>query len=105
MQETQEMQVQSLGWEDPLQGEMAPHSSTLAWKTPWMEELGAGYCPWGRKESGTTEWLHFNSNIAVVNSKRGHFSKFAPKAQYDEIENDDANEILFKNILGPYNYY
>ena len=29
------MQVQSLGWEDPLQGEMAPHSSTLAWKIPW----------------------------------------------------------------------
>ena len=64
-----------------------------------MEELGAGYCPWGRKESGTTERLHFNSNIAVVNSKRGHFSKFAPKAQYDEIENDDTDEIIFKNIF------
>lgn len=52
-----------------------------------------------------TEQLHFNSNIVVVNSKRGHFSKFAPKAQYDEIENDDTNEIIFKNILWPYNYY
>ena len=30
---------------------MAPHSSTLAWKIPWTEELGAGYCPWGRKKS------------------------------------------------------
>ena len=39
---------------------MAPHSSTLAWKIPWTEELGAGYCPWGRKESGTTEQLHFH---------------------------------------------
>ena len=39
--------------------EMATHSSTLAWKIPWMEELGAGYYPWGRKESGTTERLHF----------------------------------------------
>ena len=38
-----------------LEKEMATHSSTLAWKIPWMEELGAGYCPWGRKESGTTE--------------------------------------------------
>ena len=38
---------------------MATHSSTLAWKIPWMEELGAGHCPWGRKESGTTERLHF----------------------------------------------
>ena len=32
--------VQSLGWEDPLEKEMAPHSSTLAWKTPWAEEPG-----------------------------------------------------------------
>ena len=37
---------------------MATHSSTLAWKIPWTEELGPGYCPWGRKESGTTERLH-----------------------------------------------
>ena len=36
---------------------MATHSSTLAWKIPWTEELGAGYCPWGHKESGMTERL------------------------------------------------
>ena len=35
-----ETQVQSLGREDPLQQEMAPHSSILAWKIPWMEEPG-----------------------------------------------------------------
>ena len=38
MQETQEMQVQSLGREDPLEEEMAAHSSILAWKIPWTEE-------------------------------------------------------------------
>ena len=32
--------VQSLGWEDPLEKEMATHSSTLAWKIPWREEPG-----------------------------------------------------------------
>jgi len=32
--------VQSLGWEDPLEKAMAPHSSTLAWKIPWTEEHG-----------------------------------------------------------------
>ena len=32
--------IQSLGWEDSLEKEMAAHSSTLAWKIPWMEELG-----------------------------------------------------------------
>ena len=40
MQETQEMWVQSLGWEDPLEEEMATHSSILAWRIPWTEELG-----------------------------------------------------------------
>ena len=48
-----------MGREDSLEKEMATHSSTLAWKIPWTEELGAGYSPWGRKESGTTEGLHF----------------------------------------------
>ena len=32
--------VRSLGQEDPLEKEMATHSSTIAWKIPWMEELG-----------------------------------------------------------------
>ena len=50
----QETWVQSLGLEDPLEKKMATHSSTLAWKIPWMEEHG-GYSPWGHKESDTTE--------------------------------------------------
>ena len=33
------MQVRSLGWEDPLEEGMATHSSILAWKIPWTEEL------------------------------------------------------------------
>ena len=37
----QETQVQTLVWEDPLEKEMAIHSSTLAWKIPWTEEPGA----------------------------------------------------------------
>ena len=32
--------VRSLGWKDPLEKEMAPHSSILAWRIPWMEEPG-----------------------------------------------------------------
>ena len=36
----QEMQVQSLSQEDPLEEEMATHSSILAWETPWTEEPG-----------------------------------------------------------------
>ena len=55
----QETQVRSLGWEDPLEKEMAAHSSILAWRIPWMEELG-GLQSMGRKESDTTERLHFH---------------------------------------------
>ena len=40
MQEMQEMWVPSLGQEDPLDKEMATHSSVLAWKIPWTEEPG-----------------------------------------------------------------
>ena len=36
----QEMKVQSLDWEDPLDKEMATHSSILAWRIPWTEEPG-----------------------------------------------------------------
>ena len=52
----QETWVQSLGWEDLLEKEMATHSSILAWKIPWRKSL-VGYSPWGRKESDTTERL------------------------------------------------
>ena len=40
LQETQEMQVRPMGWEDPLEKEMATHSSILAWKIPRTEEPG-----------------------------------------------------------------
>ena len=51
----QESQVQSLGWEDPLEEEMATCSSILAWRIPWTELVSYG--PWGLKESDTTEQL------------------------------------------------
>ena len=40
MQEQQEIQVQSLGWENPLEKDMATHSSILAWRIPRTEEPG-----------------------------------------------------------------
>ena len=55
MQETQETYVWSLGWEDPLEEEMATHSSTLAWRLPWTEEPGGVRPIWGRKESDMTK--------------------------------------------------
>ena len=60
--------VLSLGREDSLEKETAAQSSTLAQKIPWTEELGAGYCPWGHKESGRTERLHFQVVLVVKNT-------------------------------------
>ena len=51
--------VRSLGQEDPLEKEMATHSSILAWRIPWTEELG-GLQSTGGKESDMTERLHFH---------------------------------------------
>ena len=61
-QEMQEMGIQSLGQEDPLEQEMATHSSIPACKIPWTEEPGgqrslAGYSPWDCKELDTTKQL------------------------------------------------
>ena len=43
MQETQKVWVQALCWEDPLEKEMATHSSILAWRIPWTEESGGDH--------------------------------------------------------------
>ena len=46
--------VRSLGQDDPLEKEMATHSSILVWKIPWIEPGGLAP-PWGQKELKTTE--------------------------------------------------
>ena len=76
----QETRVRSLGQEDPLEKEIAIHSSTIAWKIHGQRSL-VGYSPWGHKESDTTERLHFHflvSQKALVTSswlkarRKGH---------------------------------
>ena len=55
MQETQETQLQSQGWKDPLEEGMATHSCVLAWRIPWTEEPGGLTVHRVAKESDTTE--------------------------------------------------
>ena len=56
-----ETQVQSLDQKDPLEKEMATHSSILAWEIPWTNEPGRLYSSGGRKESDATKELtHIN---------------------------------------------
>ena len=50
-----ETRVRYLGWEDPLEKEMATHSSILAWRESHELRSLVGYSPQGRKESDTTE--------------------------------------------------
>ena len=49
VQETDETQVRSLGWEDPLEKEMTTHSSILAWGNSMGQRSLVGYGPWGCK--------------------------------------------------------
>ena len=49
---------------------MAPHSSTLAWKIPWMSLVGCS--PWGREESDTTERLHFHFSLSCIGEGNGN---------------------------------
>ena len=67
----QETRVQSLGWEDPLEKEMAIHSSAIACKIPWSL---AGCSPWDCKESDTTERIHFTSLHFKAVSKSGFWA-------------------------------
>ena len=59
--------------EFPLRMEkaMAPHSNTLAWKIPWMEEPGR-LSPWGRWGSDTTERLHFHFSLSCIGEGNGN---------------------------------
>ena len=60
-----ETRVRSLSQEDPLEKEMAIYSSTIVWKSHGQRSL-VGYSPWGRKESDTTERLHFHFHFSLV---------------------------------------
>ena len=63
----QEMQVRSLGWEDPLEKEMATHSSILAWRIPRTEEPGKLFSPWGRKELDTEHtYTHYIPQVGKL---------------------------------------
>ena len=57
--------VRSLSWEDPLEKEMANHSSTLAWRIPWAEELG-GLQSTGRTRLSDFTFTKIEPHVAVA---------------------------------------
>ena len=56
---------------DTSEKAMAPQSSTLAWKIPWIEDL-VGCGPWGHEESDTTERLHFHVSLSCIGEGNGN---------------------------------
>ena len=73
---------------------MAPHSSTLAWKIPWTQELGTGCSPWGHKESDTTEQLHFDFSLLCIGEGNGN------PLQYSCLENPRDRRAWWAAVSG-----
>ena len=69
----QETRVQSLSWEDPLEKELATHTSTLAWRIPWTERPGSS---WDRKRLDTTERPTFTFTRIPTSMPWKHQSRF-----------------------------
>ena len=67
----QETWVRFLGLEDPLEKEMAIHSSILAWRIPWTEESDR-LRPQDREESDTTERFHFDFSLSCIGEGNGN---------------------------------
>ena len=76
MQELQETQVLSLGWEGPLEEGMATHSSILAWRIPWTEEPG------GLQSTGSQRVGHDGRDLACTHSKASLGTQLSQSAVY-----------------------
>ena len=95
MQEMQEMWVQFLGQEDPLEKEMATHTSVLAWKIPWTEEPG-GLVYGGRKtvrhDRACRPRLGMNPSMNLENNMHGPWGFRKPLNLKDLIQSCKITE-------------
>ena len=74
--------------------EMATHTSTLAWKIPWMEEPGRLHSPWGCEESDTTERLHFHFSLSCIREGNGN------TLEYSSLENPRDRGAWWATVYG-----
>ena len=99
----QETWVQWLGWEDPLEEEMTPHSSILTWRISWTEKPGGR---WRSKESDTTEQLTLHFHTLRMASPSLIFSSFLPwegngnPLQYSCLENPVERGTWWAAVYG-----
>ena len=80
----QETRVQFLSWEDLLEKEMVAHSVFLPGKSHGQKNL-VGYCPWGNKQSDTTERLHFHFSPSLKDRFRQECSMTKPACVPNKI--------------------
>ena len=92
-----ETQVRSLG-QDPLEKEMENHSSTLAGKILWTEDL-VGYGPWGSKESDTTKWLHLYSMACGILVPIPGIEPMPPELEVQSLNHWTTMEVSFYSNL------
>ena len=81
MQETQEMWVLSLGWEDPLKKDMGTHSSIFAWRIPWTEAPG-GIQSMGLQRAGHGLALSF----FLYRNRQGSTVTVCPSSHLDSLQ-------------------
>ena len=108
-----ETRVWSLGWEDPLEKEMATHSSTLAWKIPWTEEPGR------LKSMGSQRVGHdWATSLLIILDLLGHLSpttlsegyirikvRFWPNSWLNEFwPNESSHYLLAKRCHRTYSW-
>ena len=89
----EERQVQSLGQEDPLEEEMATHSSILSWRILWTEDLGGLHTVHGVAESQTRRNMHADREIhTYVHTYKGSCRFFS--AAFLSCSFKQANKVL-----------
>ena len=97
MQETQVAQAQSLGREDPLEEDMATHSSILAWRIPWTEEPG------GLQSMGLLGVRHYSNythacmpsvSLTYYVSQEKYISLFSNKMKQNDLKLDSVLHLL-----------
>ena len=93
------MRVQSLGWEDPLEKEMATHSSIPGWKIPWTEEPG-GLQPTGSQRVGC-DWGHMQT-LGGCGSARNTFPAVALSSCLSHLGHSDPSLKMCRMNLGPH---
>ena len=89
----QEIQVQSLGWKDPLEKEMATHSSVLAWEILWAEKPG------GLPSMGSHRVRHDSSDLAAAaniqqTTTKHQLNKCASKQSLDPHTRDSRVSLV-----------